>query len=329
MTGTLISLRTAPGRSLQRLRPSRRSRAVAATGPVPPLDPRLTVIRAALIVLCSAALTLFLQLTFVGRFQHASAQQQAYDSFRAQLALGTAPTGPADPSCLPTMDDPTPLCPALELGAPVAYLEIPSLGLTEVIGEGTTSGVLFDGPGHRRDTPLPGQVGTSVIMGRRAAFGGPFSGLRHLEPEDTITVTTGQGVFEYTVLGIRRANEPQPAAVAADGSRMVLVTADGPAFMPDDVLRVDADLVGTAVGGAPRDVTRDTLPPEERIMAGDPATLWALAMWLMALTGMATATAWAWNRWGRFQAWIACFPPLLLVGLAAAGEAARLLPNLT
>ena len=63
-------------------------------------------------------------------------------------------------------------------------------------------------------------------------------------------------------------------------------------------------------------------------MAGDPSTLWALALWMIALTGLATGAAWAWHRWGRLQAWIACFPPLLLVGLAASGEAARLLPNL-
>ena len=32
--------------------------------------------------------------------------------------------------------------------------------------EGTSSGTLMSGPGHRRDTPFPGQAGVSVIVGR-------------------------------------------------------------------------------------------------------------------------------------------------------------------
>jgi len=37
---------------------------------------------------------------------------------------------------------------------------------------------------------------------------------------------------------------------------------------------------------------------------------------------------WAWYRWGRPQAWIVFLPPMLFVGLGAAGEIVRLLPNL-
>ena len=37
-------------------------------------------------------------------------------------------------------------------------MQIPAIGLHDVvIVEGTDSGDLRDGPGHRRDTPLPGQ----------------------------------------------------------------------------------------------------------------------------------------------------------------------------
>ncbi|MFD1273890.1 sortase domain-bontaining protein [Streptomyces kaempferi] len=58
-------------------------------------------------------------------------------------------------------------------GTPVALIDIPAAHLHQVVLEGTDSGVLTDGPGHRRDTPLPGQSGTSVLMGRAAAYGGP------------------------------------------------------------------------------------------------------------------------------------------------------------
>ena len=63
-------------------------------------------------------------------------------------------------------------------------------------------------------------------------------------------------------------------------------------------------------------------------MAGDATTLWALALWLQALIALSLGVVWAWHRWGRAQAWVVFLPPMLLVGLSAAGEAARLLPNL-
>jgi hypothetical protein len=109
----------------------------------------------------------------------------------------------------------------------------------------------------------------------------------------------------------------------------VLATADGRAFVPDGVLRVDADLVGPAVGGPPRVLSSDSLPDAEQFMGTDNRTLWALALWLQALIALAIGAVWSWHRWGRIQTWVVFLPPLLLVGLGAMGEAVRLLPNLT
>jgi LPXTG-site transpeptidase (sortase) family protein len=92
----------------------------------------------------------------------------------------------------------------------MAVLEIPALDLHEVVFEGTTSGVLQDGPGHRRDTVFPGQEGTSVIMGRQATYGGPFGRLDVLQPGEPFTITTGQGAHTYHVTGVRREGDPQP-----------------------------------------------------------------------------------------------------------------------
>ena len=283
----------------------------------PPLSPRLQLIRIVLVLVCVFATTLLLQLVVVSRFQHGAAQGRLFDEFRGQLANGVAPIGPTDQAGK-----------LLPLGAPVAYLEIPRLDLDEVVGEGTTAGVLFDGAGHRRDTPLPGQVGTSVVMGRHAAYGGPFSDLDSLEEGDRIVVTTGQGVFEYSVIGVRYEGQPAPPPPGAGDSRLMLVTADGAPFLPNGVLRVDAELDGDAVGGPARPVTAAGLPTNERIMAADTSTLWALALWLQALIALCIGVVWAWHRWGRAQAWVVFLPLLLLVGLSVADEAARLLPNL-
>jgi sortase A len=289
----------------------------AATVPVPPLSPRLQLVRGVLVMVCVLSVAMLIQLVLVSSLQHNAAKGRAYASFRAELAKGTAPIGPTDADGH-----------ELAIGTSVAYLEIPGIDVEEVIGEGTTASALFDGPGHRRDTPLPGQVGTSVVYGRRASYGGPFAGISELAKGDLITVSTGQGVFEYRVIGVRAEGQPVPPPPGADESRLLLVTADGTAFLPGGVLRVDAELVGQAVIGPARIISAAALPANERVMAVDTSTLWALALWMQVLIALSIGVVWAWHRWGRAQTWVVFLPPLILVGLMTAGEAARLLPNL-
>jgi sortase A len=144
-----------------------------------------------------------------------------------------------------------------------------------------------------------------------------------------VKVTTGQGVFEFSVIGVQYAGEPVPPPPAtATSARLVLATASGTQFLPTGVVQVAADLKGDATGGPVRLVTAEQLPAEERAMHSDSRTLWALALWLQALIVAAAGALWAWHRWGRPQAWIVFLPVLLLLSLSAAGEAARLLPNL-
>ncbi|MCE9621110.1 MAG: sortase [Actinomycetia bacterium] len=283
---------------------------------IPPLSPRKETARVVAIVVCVLSGAFFLQLTVIGSFQARAAQRQAFDRFRERLAFGTAPTSGADEEGH-----------LLALGTPIALLEIPALGLKQIIGEGTTAGVLLDGPGHERDTVFPGQFGTSVIMGRRAGFGGAFSDIGSLKAGDDLNFTTAQGTFVYEVVGVRREGDVIPA-VPAGSARLILATAGGSAFVPNGVLRVDANLVGTPVVGVTPPFRSSNLPARERVMHNDTSTLWVLAFWLQVLLLFALAAIWAWHRWGHIQAWIVFFPTLLFVGLAVSGEAARLLPNL-
>ena len=197
---------------------------------------------AALCVLAALLLGFAANLTIVGHLQHSRDQQTAYDEFRRQLALGIAPVGQQ------TYDGKL-----LEPGAPVALLRIPVLGLKEVVGESTTSGVLMSGPGHRRDTPLPGQAGTSVIMGRQWGYGSPFNDLHQLPVGTEIRVTTGQGTATYEVSAIRREGDPLPPVLKEDEGRLTLITADGGPYTPSgtDPRRRDADQRRTAQPAAP------------------------------------------------------------------------------
>ncbi len=317
MTATTITREVAVTEPVSRRTMVESRQSSAQRAALPPLSPRSQLVRSALVLVFVLSAAFLVQLVVLSRLQASSAQSSAFDHFRAQLANGTAPIGPVDDGGH-----------VVSLGASVAFLEIPSIGLRQVVGQGTTSGVLFDGPGHRRDTPLPGQIGSSVIYGRQAAFGGPFADLDQLKPGALIRATTGQGVFQFHVLDIRRAGDVPPPPPAAGAARLQLVTAHGTPFLPDGVLRVDADLDGTAVV-APQDVIgKSDLTDGEALMAGDTSTLWALALWLQALVLLSLGVVWAWHRWGRAQTWIVFVPPLILVGIAVSGEAARLLPNL-
>ncbi|MGY4742996.1 sortase [Streptomyces sp. ATMOS53] len=273
--------------------------------------------RGGLLALAALLLGITAQLLLVSGAQERSAQHAAFDELRGQLALGTAPVAQTDQQGR-----------LLAPGTPVALVAVPRLGMSQVVLEGTDSTVLTDGPGHRRDTPLPGQAGTSVLMGRAAAYGGPFGRLASLTEGDRFTVTTGQGRATYQVLDLRRAGDPAPAPPTAGRGRLVLVTATGPRFMPAGVLRVDADLVSAPFQTPAAVIRSGTLPDSEEPLARPAGVPWPLVMWLQALLLASVAAVWAWHRWGRHQTWIVFAPVVAVLGLQVATRTTELLPNL-
>ncbi|MER6351427.1 sortase [Streptomyces sp. NPDC001634] len=253
----------------------------------------------------------------VSDLRHARDRQVDYASFRSALANGVAPVGQSAGGSR-----------APRPGEPVAILEIPALHLREVVREGTTAEDLARGPGHRRDTPLPGQSGVSVIMGRQATYGGPFRRLGELNTGETFTVTTGQGKHTYRVIGPRRAGDPQPPAPAEGRGRLTLITGDGTPFMPRGILRVDADLVSNVQPTPSPAVVPGALPEEEKPMATQQTAWLPLVLWGQGLVLAAAALAWAHTRWGRPHTWVVGVPLLGVLGLAVADQALLLLPNL-
>jgi sortase A len=273
--------------------------------------------RVALIVIVALAMSIVGQMVVVSALQHRSAQQVAFDKLRKQLAEGTAPLAQTDMSGR-----------LLAFGTPVALIDIPAIHVHQVVLEGTTGGVLMSGPGHRRDTPLPGQAGTSAILGRAAAYGGPFKGLRHLRVGAKITVTTGEGVATFAVIGLRRAGDPTPPRLGPGKSRLLLITATGTPFLPGGVLRVDADLVGPTMGTPSLVLPANGISRAEQPMGTDTGTLWALVIWIEALIVVAVGIVWSWTRWGRHQTWIVFLPLTALIGYFVSNQFMRLMPNL-
>ncbi len=284
--------------------------------PAPPHSVEFRLAGQVLGIVAVLTLSFLIELTVLGNLRHDRDQVQLAAEFRIELAQTTAPVGPLDDANK-----------VLASGAPVAVLEIPRLGLREVVVEGTSSGTLMSGPGHRRDTPLPGQVGTSVIIGRRATYGGPFGSINQLHAGDLITATTGQGKHSFKVLDVRHAGDPLPLALTRGQGRLTLVTTDGPALQPTDVLRVDAALVSVAQP-RPAQLPSAALPAADALMAGDTSTLLSVVGWAILLVAAAVATVWVRFSTGLWQAWVIGLPVLVVLALTASDDIAALLPNL-
>jgi LPXTG-site transpeptidase (sortase) family protein len=291
------------------------------------LSPAWAYVRAVLTGVSLLALGFVGVLTVGSQLQGNRDQLVLYNNFREQLANAVAPVSAFTDEGIPVAS-----------GDPVALLKIPSLSVNVVVVEGTTSSDMMLGPGHRRDTVLPGQAGVSVIMGRQAAFGGPFGAISSLVPGTELTATTGQGIATYRIMDVRRAGDRAPDAPAAGQGRLVLVSATGTKYLPDSVIRVDAQLVSTSVDGTAfsnsvfdtgaRIVTASTLPDAEKPMGNDTSQVYALVLWLQLFLLALLAFTWARERWGRWQAWTVGVPVLLAVGWAVSNQLTVLLPNL-
>jgi sortase A len=283
-----------------------------AARPLPP-TPAVTavIVRASSLAALLAAWFVFYTLA-LSALPEARSQQVLYGQFRAEVAMATAPLGGG-----------------IAPGSPVALLEVPSTGLSDVVVEGTTSGDLRAGPGHRRDSPLPGQAGVCVIYGHGNSFGSPFRRIGDLSPGEKMVVTTGQGTFAYIVDDVRRAGDPLPPPLPPGGGRITLVAGEGAgwrsSWAPNRLVYVDASLDGDPLPAPPGRPVR--VPADEGAMQPDPDALLPLSGWLLLLGLVAVAGVWAQSRWSAAQAWLVGTPMLLAVLWLASETAARLLPN--
>ena len=248
-----------------------------------------------------------------GLQEHRS-QQQLYAEFRQLL-----PGIPIAPS----------IGGKIAQGTPVALLNAPAAGIHDVmVIEGTSSGDLLEGPGHLPDTPLPGQGGEAVLVGKSTTAGAPFANVPLLRKGDLVTVRTGQGLFRFTVEG-RLVPGTHQSAIPADRGRLVLVTSAGSggagSLAPSQLVDVEARLQGKAVAAPPHrpaSVAATEVPGQ-----ADPGAWPFVVLWLAGLAAASAAVWWLWARWGLLRTWIVGAPILLALLWAMSNEAMRLLPN--
>ena len=283
-------------------------------------------IGSAFLILAACLLSFVVWVVFLSQLHYDRAQHNAYDALRVSLAEGTAPIGPTEVVNPNVVNSPTV---AVPLGTPLAVLSIPRIRLNAVVLQGTTGSVLENGPGHLRDTQMPGQVGVSVIMGRRAGYGGPFAKLSTLNPGDTFTVITGQTTAQYRVLDLRRGGDRTPPPPASGQSRLILITADGTPFAPTGLLYVDADLTSKPQPAPPMTLSPADLSPSENPLGTEPQAWLPIVFWGQLMLLITLGLSWAWNAWGKWQAWAIAIPALGYLVFTVSDQVTRLLPNLT
>jgi sortase A len=84
-------------------------------------------------------------------------------------------------------------------GDAIGQIDIPRIGHTYNMIEGTDTSDLESGPGHYPSTALPGMGQTVGVAGHRTTYLAPFRFINQLQTGDRIIVTMPYGVFTYVV----------------------------------------------------------------------------------------------------------------------------------
>lgn len=104
----------------------------------------------------------------------------------------------------------------------IGRIEIPRLGLSELVIEGTSGRALRRGVGHVSATAFPGERGNVGLAGHRDSH---FSRLRGITRGDLIRIETPDGMFSYQVQSIRIVEPNRRDLLAQTGRpRLTLVT---------------------------------------------------------------------------------------------------------
>ncbi len=177
----------------------------------------------------------FVVLLFVGwqLWGTAIAQHHAQSQLQSQFQAVIRRTGAThDPT------KPVTLIPAAAAvlqpseGSAIARLQIPALGVDQIVVAGTSTGDLSKGPGHYTGTAVPGQEGNVAIAGHRTTDGAPFNRLGQLVPGDRIILTTtSNALLTYRVSAPPVAVSPSDVGVLNNfGDNRVTLTTCTPEF---------------------------------------------------------------------------------------------------
>lgn len=227
--------------------------------------------------------------------QTARSQSQLRAQFEAtQRRLGNAAgahvTTPPAAIVPPQLAPPIPAPP---LGSAVGIIDIPKIGLSMVVVEGTGTSQLEAGPGHYPGTPLPGEAGNVAIAGHRTTYLHPFFHLDQLAPGDAIVLDTVQGLFLYRVQTAFAVDPTDVAVAGPTPAPSLTLTTCNPPYSASQRLVVRAGLATSALVGTGT-VSPAALARQDPVVPPEPNHDWARAILWGAAVAAVTIAAW----WG-------------------------------
>ncbi len=234
------------------------------------------------------------------------------------------------PSRLGSANVVAPAEPAPAEGQPVGSIDIPKIGIDQVVVQGIGTDDLRMGPGHYPGTPLPGELGNSAIAGHRTTYGHPFYNLNELSPGDPVLLTTPQGVFAFTVSRTMVVSPDDNSVLRQSDFAELTLTTCNPRFSASQRLVVQARLSRSLLfggGHAPAPRTPHPASPSADGLAGTSGGWLAPVLWGLAVAG-AGVVLWLIARRVRrhWLAYLAGTPVVLVLLFFFFGALRPLLP---
>jgi sortase A len=115
-------------------------------------------------------------------------------------------------------------------GDAIAEIRMPSIGVSEYVGQGTDVESLRKGPGHYPETPLPGDPGTAAIAGHRTTYGAPFRHIDELRRGQPITIDMPDGRFVYRVEQTKVVDDQDLSVLDKVGYQRLVLSACHPPY---------------------------------------------------------------------------------------------------
>lgn len=154
--------------------------------------------------------------------------------------------------------------PTIGAGDAVVVLQVPSLGINEVVLEGTSVEHLRSGPTHWTGSALPGDAGVMVVLGHHEAYGGPFQQLAAMKSGDSIVAQARNGgpIVRYVVDRVERNTTLESVVLDKTDlvSYLLLATSEDGWFTGEQTVVVARALPVTNVDPVLPDLSADLRP---------------------------------------------------------------------
>jgi len=167
---------------------------------------------------------------------HEYKQRELSDSFEKRLKLARRARPVAQPVATPAeirrgvRGDAIAWRKASRRGEAIAQLQIPRLGVNEILVNGTDSSTLKRGPGRYLASGMPGEGELVYVAGHRTTYGAPFSRIDRLEKGDEVYVKLPYGTIEYVVTEHRIVKDTEASVLRSRGFEQLALQGCQPRF---------------------------------------------------------------------------------------------------